>query len=428
MKYRVCLMALGLILVLSSYSFAQVPQMINYQGKLTKVSGAPLDTTISMVFSIYADSNGSILKWIETQGSVKVEKGIFNVLLGSSNPIPDTVFNGTLRYFGVKVGGDPEITPRKPMVSVPYAYRVATGAGDNDWTINGDIIYHLNGNVGIGTTNPGVKLDVNGAIKATTGPHTFNDGIILVDGAAWNQSFIRVGKNLDFAGSSASGSANEMGMNIQVNVTGNTSAPANYEKIGLLVQSRSADPSGVTQRDIVGIDSRGIIAETNTSGRAWGLFGAGHIETGGDGLLYGAELEIRNRGSDQQLVGTSSSKYGLHLVTMDNPSTASIFINRAGTSIWHKGIFASPSVLGSGPSDSFIELEGNFVVKSTGNVGIGTTSPQSALDVTSTTGALIVPRMTTIQRDALTAVNGMIIYNTSTNQFNFYENGAWVTK
>jgi hypothetical protein len=63
-----------------------------------------------------------------------------------------------------------------------------------------------------------------------------------------------------------------------------------------------------------------------------------------------------------------------------------------------------------------------------GNVGIGTASPQGALDVNSTVGALIVPRMTTVQRDALTPLNGMIIYNTTTNLFNFYENGAWVTK
>jgi hypothetical protein len=66
--------------------------------------------------------------------------------------------------------------------------------------------------------------------------------------------------------------------------------------------------------------------------------------------------------------------------------------------------------------------------KSSGSVGIGTTNPQGALDVNSTTGAFIVPRMTTAQRDALTAVNGMIIYNTTNNQFNFYENGAWVLK
>jgi len=63
-----------------------------------------------------------------------------------------------------------------------------------------------------------------------------------------------------------------------------------------------------------------------------------------------------------------------------------------------------------------------------GNVGIGTQNPAGALDVSSTTGALIVPRMTTAQRNALTPVNGMILYNTSTNQFNFYENGAWVIK
>ncbi len=66
-----------------------------------------------------------------------------------------------------------------------------------------------------------------------------------------------------------------------------------------------------------------------------------------------------------------------------------------------------------------------------GRVGIGTTAPQGALDVSSTTGAFIVPRMTTAQRNALTAVNGMIIYNTDAvagGRFEFRENGTWVTK
>ena len=114
------------MLVLCAYSFSQVPQMINYQGKLTKSTGAPLDTTIAMVFSIYADSGGTTLNWTETQGAVKVEKGVFNVLLGSVNPISSSVFNGSVRYLGVKVGTDSEITPRKPMVSVPYAYRAGS--------------------------------------------------------------------------------------------------------------------------------------------------------------------------------------------------------------------------------------------------------------------------------------------------------------
>ena len=45
-----------------------------------------------------------------------------------------------------------------------------------------------------------------------------------------------------------------------------------------------------------------------------------------------------------------------------------------------------------------------------------------------TTNTLTVATMTTTQRDAMTAVNGMIIYNATTAVFNFYENGAWVTK
>ena len=44
---------------------------------------------------------------------------------------------------------------------------------------------------------------------------------------------------------------------------------------------------------------------------------------------------------------------------------------------------------------------------------------------TATIGALIMKSYTTAERDALTAVNGMIIYNSTLNKFQGYENGAW---
>ena len=40
-------------------------------------------------------------------------------------------------------------------------------------------------------------------------------------------------------------------------------------------------------------------------------------------------------------------------------------------------------------------------------------------------GELLLGNMTTTERDALTAANGMIIYNTTLNKFQGYENGSW---
>jgi len=123
-KDAIALLMISICFVFFSVSLnAQVPQLINYQGKIAKLSGEPLDTTIQMVFSIYADAEGANLLWTETQTLVVVEKGIFNVLLGNVNLIPYSVFNGATRYLGVKVGADPEITPRKAIITVAYAYR-----------------------------------------------------------------------------------------------------------------------------------------------------------------------------------------------------------------------------------------------------------------------------------------------------------------
>lgn len=49
----------------------------------------------------------------------------------------------------------------------------------------------------------------------------------------------------------------------------------------------------------------------------------------------------------------------------------------------------------------------------------------AVLELQSTTRGLLVPRMTTIQRNTMIVTDGFVIYNLDTNKFNFYSNGVW---
>ncbi|MBS3999542.1 MAG: hypothetical protein KGZ71_03570, partial [Desulfobulbaceae bacterium] len=63
------------------------------------------------------------------------------------------------------------------------------------------------------------------------------------------------------------------------------------------------------------------------------------------------------------------------------------------------------------------------------NVGIGTTTPEvtALLDLVSTDKGLLVPRLTTVNRDAIGApATGLMIYNTTNNRFEYYTGATWV--
>ena len=99
-----------------------IPTMINYQGYLTDSSGNPINGTLSIRFSIYSTASGGSPLWQETQSSVTITDGLFNVLLGSVNSITAEYLTGT-SYLGVKVGTDAEMTPRQRIVSSAYSLR-----------------------------------------------------------------------------------------------------------------------------------------------------------------------------------------------------------------------------------------------------------------------------------------------------------------
>ncbi|MDC0380912.1 hypothetical protein OAM52_04495, partial [Flavobacteriaceae bacterium] len=70
-----------------------------------------------------------------------------------------------------------------------------------------------------------------------------------------------------------------------------------------------------------------------------------------------------------------------------------------------------------------------FSVLSYAQVGINTNTPDesSALDIESSTGGILIPRLTETQRDAISSpATGLMIYQTDqTTGFYFYDGTAW---
>lgn len=100
--------------------------------------------------------------------------------------------------------------------------------------------------------------------------------------------------------------------------------------------------------------------------------------------------------------GTVVNNYGFRVGPLFNATPA--------TNAW--GVYVDPSV-------------DNYFSK---NILVGTTTPTNSstgVEIGGTTKALLLSRLTSVQEAALTAVNGMEIYNTTTNKFRCYENGAW---
>lgn len=273
---------------------------------------------------------------------------------------------------------------------------------------------YFSGNVGIGTAAPGAKLD---AVIGTPG---------INDQTSWGQSNFRFAADLN-------SSANQFAVNINTQTNVATGAASSYEKGALIAWARTSDPTTDpinAFHDIVGADLRGAIAAGNPSGRAWGLNTWGYVEPGADGLSVSAELDSYNGGSDQANVDTTTSKYGLLIVNLHNPSTAAINIDASG-GYWHKGLYAKSASLGAAPGDSFIELSGTnpFVVTPNGKVGIGTATPNAALDVRGTISATLATlKANKAAPAACDAANeGLLAYTGGTTHYVCFCNGtSWV--
>jgi len=123
-SWRKGLAILPVALLLAPLAVAQVsvPQQLTYVGRLSSVSGTPSTGTHSIQFAIWpGETGGTTPLWSDTL-MVTVVGGLYSVTLGTtaSNPLPATLFDGTVRYLEMTVDSD-LLSPRQAIGSVPYS-------------------------------------------------------------------------------------------------------------------------------------------------------------------------------------------------------------------------------------------------------------------------------------------------------------------
>jgi hypothetical protein len=119
-----------MIIVLAGQGWGDfLPVLINFQGRLTDRDKNALTGAHTVKFDLYQTAGDTNSLWTKTIDVVASDNGVFNALLG---PLV-TLLQGTLTidpatinwkenyWMGISVDGAEELSPRQPLVYVPYA-------------------------------------------------------------------------------------------------------------------------------------------------------------------------------------------------------------------------------------------------------------------------------------------------------------------
>lgn len=135
---------------------AVVAAKIPIQGKLTDASGNPINGSRSIIFGLYDVSSGGTALCSDTD-TVSVVNGLFNAEMDSCTA---SDINGRQLWLGIKVGSDPEMTPRQAIYPVPYAWGLRPGAIIGGSGAGDGILYLYDG-----SGNQTIRLDAgHGAV------------------------------------------------------------------------------------------------------------------------------------------------------------------------------------------------------------------------------------------------------------------------
>ena len=133
------LLLLGLLLLADTgIVLAQgIPQSMSYQGYVTDLTGTPVaDGNYNFTFTLWTSDVAGASVWTENHTNVLVSKGLFTVQLGRGNPsMPLTIAFDQQLYLGIRIGADPELTPRVRLATSAYSFRAKMADNVPPWLI-----------------------------------------------------------------------------------------------------------------------------------------------------------------------------------------------------------------------------------------------------------------------------------------------------
>jgi len=351
-----------LTLTESARAALPVSTAFTFQGQL-KDGGTPADGIYDLQFRLYDSlSGGAQIGTLLTKVGVVVDHGLFTLSL-DFGPL---AFAGQQRWLEVAARssgahGAPftVLSPRQAVTASPYALYALAGPGSGGyWAGSGADIYSTNGgNVGIGTDAPADELHVSG-----TNPT------------------LRVQDDSD------------PGSYTVLQDDGSTDTAQLEKRVSYGVPTVEISPMPI---DTVSDARIRFFRRTNTSGAKVVLFNRGRNSDsvsaliGVDGYDSWFQADGGNFG-----IGTNAPAHPLHLSSsaqimekVSSSHTAGTWLDLENTSTGGKrwGIVSTGSANGEGAGNLLLRAitDGRTVMtlKGTGDVGIGTTSPQAKLHV-----------------------------------------------
>ena len=278
------------------------------------------------------------------------------------------------------------------------AFKTKTADGNAATAIDTKMVLDAAGNVGIGTTNPGTMLQLEGADAYVTLKNSTDEN---TDGGAETKIIFEDHSDTTLA-------------QIQVSHDGTD----DDTKGDFIISTHN----GTSLTEALRIDSLQNVGIGTTNPQGKLQLGGTTANVGGSDILS----DIANGIVVIHPTPTSNT-------AINDPKTT-LYLGRDGTSSESNpagALFKICRSVNSGTSSKSrldIDLRTNWNTQSnvmtlldSGNVGIGTTDPSTSLHISST-DALILPVGTTAQQP--TGANGMIRYNSTSSSFEGYS-GSW---